>query len=307
LRRRVKLIIGVVVALAVLISGVAYLLVIEWLSRETPPVAPHEIPQSVEIVLLRSGEPTRTDDAGFGGYLYDVRFYDARDNEIGMASASIRREPGLPVQYRLTVDLAHHVETWWLSLDGDPSTTHLEWLSLKFNFTRPIPVNLQDLWLLTPDKYSPSFPGSFSLESWVADSEDLTHRVFVMNFTELRNIERPPSSPAQWSWVPFQFLMTPAYPEPTPPYFEPFTLEISFTLHRVISSGGKVISHYERGTTKPLMFQLPVAASCEPAGTETHTQATAATEHVGRHAFSGSRFSISNLPLSIHFCAWKCI
>jgi len=268
----VKLVVGVVVALALLISGVAYLLLVKWSSTGALPVASHEGAQSVETVLLRSGEPTRTDAPWLNGYMYEVRFYDARDNETADVAASIGREPGAAIQYRLTVDLAHHVETWWLRADGDPSTTHLEWLSLTFNFSRPIPVNLQDLWLLTPIRSSlsgGSFSSSFSLESRFVDTEDLRHRILLLNLTQLRNVEMPPMSPVRWSWFSFQFLMTPNYPEPSPPYFEPFTLEISFALHRVLDRGTLLLSHYEKATTKPLEFQLPPAGlTPEPTGPE---------------------------------------
>jgi hypothetical protein len=255
LRRRVKLVTGVVVALALLISGVAYLLLIEWSSTRAPPVAP----QSVETEMLRSEEPTRTNyEPPLSGYGYDVRFYNASGGEVAGLGASISREPGAAVQYRLMVSLSHHIETWEIRLDGDPYVTHLEWLSLKFNFSRPIPVNLQDLWLLAPAERCP-LNCSFSLESRFVDTEDLTHRVLVLNLTQLRNIETPPTSPVRWSSSSFQFLMTPAYPEPTPPYFEPFTLEISFALHRMLD-GGKVI-HEERGATRALEFQLPAGAA----------------------------------------------
>ena len=131
MRRRVQLIIGVVVTLALLICGVAYSLLIEWPFMKTP-----MSPQKTE--LLRSEEPTRTDDPSFGGYAYEVRFYNASDSEVAMIGASIRKEASQP-QYQLMVSLAHHVETWEMLLDGpDPSTTHLESLSLKFNFSRPI-------------------------------------------------------------------------------------------------------------------------------------------------------------------------
>jgi len=254
LRRRVKLIIGVVVTLAVLVCSATYLLVVhEWPSTEGRPVTSHEAPQG-ETELLRSGEPTRT--VWLGEYSYDVRFYDASGNEAAGLGASIRREPGAAIQYRLTVNLAHHVETWEMLLDGpDPSTTHLESLSLKFTFNRRIEMLPFPLWLLTPAyPYPPNMSGSFSLESRIEDVPPGS--VVLLNFTRLRNLERPPQSPVRWSWISFQFLMTPDSTE-TRPYFDAFTLEISFTLH--LPSGGKVM--YEKGTTRALEFQRPAGAA----------------------------------------------
>jgi hypothetical protein len=246
LRRRTKLIIGVVVTLALLICGVTYLRLIEW-----PSIKP-SVTQGVEIELLRSGEPTRTDDPWFGGYAYEVRFYNASDSEVAMIGASIRKEASQP-QYQLMVSLAHHIETWYMLLDGpDPTTTHLESLSLQFNFSRRIEMLPLPLWLLTPAyPYPSNISGSFSLESKIVDIET---GVVLLNFTRLRNLEEPPSSPVRWSWISFELLMGPESPE-TRPHFDAFTLTISFTLH--LPSGSKVM--YEKGTTT-LDFQPPAAA-----------------------------------------------
>jgi hypothetical protein len=199
------------------------------------------------------------------------------------------------------VDLAHHTEDWAIRLDSDPSVTHLEWLSLTFRFTRQIQGFPSPLWLLAPAGagccHPPlNFSSAFLLESRWIDATDATEAgpALLLNFTQLRNLEKPPSSPVRWSWISFQFLLTPELPEFAQPYFDAFTLEISFALHRALD-GGRVISYYEKGTTKPLEFQLPLAASCQAAGTETQAQASAVTE----------RFS--KLPLFIHFCAWRCI
>ena len=255
MRRRVKLIIGVVATLALLICGVAYLLLIE-----RPSIKP-SMTQGVETELLRSGEPTRTDEPWL---TYDVRFYNASGGEVAQVSASIRKEPGVPSQYRLEVTIAHHTEAWWVSLDGDPSETHLESLSLEFNFSRRIEMFPLPLWLLTPAyPYPSNVSNSFSLQSRV----DIETGVLLLNFTRLRNLENPPSSPVRWSWISFQFLMTPEPPQFPPesaephlaePPFDAFTLTISFTLH--LPSGGKVM--YEKGTTT-LDFQRPVGAALQ--------------------------------------------
>jgi len=248
LRRRAKLVIGVVVILAVLICSTTYLLLIEWPSTGGQPMAP----QGVETELLRSGEPTRT--VWLGKYFYDVRFYDASDSEVAMIGASIRKEAWQP-QDQLTVSLSHHVETWEMLLDGpDPSRTHLESLSLKFNFNRRIEMSPLPLWLLTPAYSYPSdISGSFSLDSRIVDPPG---NVLILNFTQLRNLERPPMSMVRWSSISFQFLMTPESAE-SRPYVDAFTLEISFTLH--LPSGGKVM--YEKGTTRALDFRPPAGAS----------------------------------------------
>ena len=111
--------------------------------------------------------------------------------------------------------------------------------------------------------YPSNISGSFSLESRL----DLERGVLLLNFTRLRNLERPPKSPVRWSWISFQFLMT---PEPlsshrslrrlgsAEPPFDAFTLTISFTLH--LPSGGKVM--YEKGTTT-LDFQPPAPAALQ--------------------------------------------
>ena len=257
MRRHVKLIIGVVVTLVLLICGVAYSLLIEW-----PSIKP-SVAQGVETELLRSGEPTRTDDPWFGGYTYEVRFYNASDSEVAMIGASIRKEPSQH-QYRLELILSHHVETWYMLLDGpDPTTTHLESFSLQFNFGRRIEMFPLPLWLLTlASPYPSNISSSFSLQSKM----DVETGVLLLNFTRLRNLEQPPSSPVRWSWISFQFLMTPYPPQFPPespetpgsaePPFDRFTLTISFTLH--LPSGGKVM--YEKGTTT-LDFQLPIGSA----------------------------------------------
>jgi hypothetical protein len=253
LRRRAKLIIAVVVTLVLLICGATYLVLIEWPSTGGQPMAPQGC---CGTQLLRSGEPTRT--VWLGEYFYEVRFYNASGGEAAMIGASIRREPGAAIQYRLTVGLSHHVETWEMLLDGpDPSTTHLESLSLKFTFSQRIEMLPFPLWLLTPAyPYPPNISGSFSLESKIVDMDETG--VVLLNFTRLRNLERPPMSPVRWSSISFQFLMA---PEPAEPHFDAFTLEISFTLH--LPSGGKVM--YEKGTTRALEFQSPAGATSQEA------------------------------------------
>jgi hypothetical protein len=140
-----------------------------------------------------------------------------------------------------------------MMLDGpDPTTTHLESLSLKFSFNRRIEMLPLPLWLLAPAEWYPSnISGSFSLESKIVDIET---GVVLLNFTRLRNLERPPMSPVRWSWISFQFLMG---PEP----MHAFTLEISFTLH--LPSGDKVM--YEKGTTRALEFQPPAGVASSAA------------------------------------------
>ena len=88
--------------------------------------------------------------------------------------------------------------------------------------------------------YDPSknISSSFSLVYGIVDAE---RGVFLLNFTQLRNLERPPTSPEPWSWISFQFLMT----SETAPHFDAFAVEISFALH--LPGGGKVM--YEKGTT----------------------------------------------------------
>jgi hypothetical protein len=261
---RKKLIIGVLLTLTLLICGVTYLLLIERPPMKLP------MAQGVETELLRSGEPTRTDEPWFGGYAYEIGFYNASDSEVAMIGASIRKESH---QYRLEVILSHHVETWWINLDGDPSTTHLESLSLQFNFGRRIEMFPLPLWLLTlASPYPSNISGSFSLQSKMY----IETGVLLLNFTRLRNLEYPPSSPVRWSWISFQFLMTPYPPQFPPespgsvePPFDAFTLTISFTLR--LPSGGKVM--YEKGTTT-LDFQPPTG----PAG----AGASSATAHVGK-------------------------
>jgi hypothetical protein len=242
LRRRLKLIIGVVATLALLICGATYLVLIEWPSTGEQPIAP----QSVETEVLRRGEPTRT--LWLGEYFYDVRFYNASGGEVALVGASIQYGGSPQPGYRLTVSLAHHIETWYLLLDGpDPSTTHLESLSLEFNFGRRIEMLPFPLWLLAPAKWSPlNTSGSFSLESRIIDPE---RGVLLLNFSRLRNLEMPPTSPTRWSSISFQFLMTPEH-------VHAFTLEVSFTLR--LPGGGKVM--YQKGRTV-LDFRSPTGAA----------------------------------------------
>ena len=204
-------------------------------------------PQGVETELLRSGEPTRT--LWLGEYFYDVRFYNANGDEAALVGASIQY--GGPPQpgYRLTVSLSHNVETWEMLLDGpDPSTTHLESLSLTFNFSRPIETLPFPLWLLPPirpTQFPSNISGSFSLESRIVDLE---RGVLQLNFSRLRNLEVPLMGHVRRSWISFEFLMAQEHA---------FTLEISFTLH--LPSGGKVM--YEKGTTRALDFRPPTGAA----------------------------------------------
>jgi hypothetical protein len=246
LRRRAKLIIGVVATLALLICGATYLVLIEWPS--TTGGQPMVQQGCCGTELLRSGEPTRT--LWLGEYFYEVRFYNASGGEVALVGASIQY--GGPPQpgYRLTVSLGHVIETWYIMLDGpDPSTTHLESLSLTFNFNRRIETLPFPLWLLTPiERYGPSnVSSSFSLESRIIDPE---RGVLLLNFSRLRNLEMPPTSP-MWSWISFEFLMAQEH-------VHVFTLEVSFTLR--LPSGGKVM--YEKGTTT-LDFQRPVGAALQ--------------------------------------------
>ena len=244
MRRRAKLIIGVVATLALLICGATYLVLVEWPSTGEQPIAP----QGVGTEVLRSGEPTRT--LWLGEYFYDVRFYNASGGEAALVGASIQY--GGPPQpgYRLTVSLAHPIETWYIMVDRpDPSTTHLESLSLTFNFSRRIQMLPFPLWLLAPaELYDPSknISSSFSLVSGIVDAE---RGIFLLNFTQLRNLERPPQSPVRWSSISFEFLMAQEH-------VHAFTLEVSFTLR--LPSGGKVM--YQKGTTI-LDFRSPTGAA----------------------------------------------
>jgi hypothetical protein len=171
-------------------------------------------------------------------------------------------------------------------VDGpDPSTTHLESLSLEFNFSRRIETELP-LWLLTPTKWYPSnMSGSFSLESRIVDIEA---GVVLLNFTRLRNLEMPPMSPVRWSSISFQFLMTPESPESAESHFDAFTLEISFTLHRVPGEG-KVM--YERGTTGALNFQPPAGSASSTSWCRNLLAPQSRDAHPAAAIFS------------IHFCA----
>ena len=242
MRRRAKLIIGVVATLALLICGATYLLLIEWPS--TTGGQPMVQQGCCGTELLRSGEPTRT--VWLGEYSYEVRFYNATGGETALVGASIQYSEAPQPGYRLTVILLHPVETGEIMLDGPgPLTTHLEWLSLTFNFSRietlPLP-----LWLLTP-MYGPSnISTSFSLES----SLDLERGVLLLNFSRLRNLEMPPIlTPIRWSWISFEFLMGQEH-------VHAFTLEVSFTLR--LPGGGKVM--YQKGTAA-LDFRRPAGAA----------------------------------------------
>ena len=86
LRRRAKLIIGVVATLALLICGATYLLLIEWPS--TTGGQPMVQQGCCGTELLRSGEPTRT--ISLGEYSYEVRFHNATGGEAALVGASIQ-------------------------------------------------------------------------------------------------------------------------------------------------------------------------------------------------------------------------